>query len=113
MDQEEIRLQSRCFLWHWNHFPQYRRLLHANNNNSENKIKGNQNKAIGVVAGVSDHEYNFKGRTYFFEFKTATGTQSPEQKEFQERVTQHGFEYHIIRSVDRFKELITEIHLRA
>ena len=113
MNQLELKLQATCFQWYWNHFPQYRRLLHANNNNSENQIKGNQNKAIGVVAGVADMELNFMARTYFFEFKTATGTQSPEQKEFQERVTQHGFEYHIIRSFEAFKATIHEIHLRA
>ena len=111
--ESEDQFQAACYIWHHNTFPQFRKLLHANNNNSENRIKGNQNKAKGVVPGVADLEYNFHGITYFLELKIKGRTQSDDQIKFQELMSQHGFPYHIIRSLDRFKELITEIHLRA
>jgi hypothetical protein len=40
------------------------------------------------------------------EFKTETGTQKPEQKDWEEIITKQGFEYHIIRSFEQFQQLI-------
>lgn len=104
----EGALQALCFQWHWNTYPDERGLLHANNNNSENAIKGNLNKAIGVVQGVADMEYNVKGRTVFIEMKTPSGTQSKAQKTFQALVESQGFPYHIARTFDEFKNLINK-----
>ena len=102
----ESALQAMCFQWHWNTYPNQRGLLHANNNNSENAIKGSLNKAIGVVQGVADMEYNINGHTVFIEMKTVNGTQSKAQKAFQSVVVSHGFPYHIVRSFEEFKTLI-------
>ena len=109
MNQSELVLQSRLFMWHWNNYPHERGLLHANNNNSENRIKGNQNKAIGVVAGVADLEYCKGGKTVFIELKTDTGTQSPKQKQFQALVESEGFRYEVVRSFEQFQQLIREV----
>jgi len=104
--QSELVLQSTCYIWFHNTYPNERGLLHANNNNSQNAIKGNQNKALGVVAGVSDMEYFKSGQMYFLEFKTPEGTQSKAQKEFQRQVEAEGGIYLIIRSFEQFKEFI-------
>lgn len=106
MEKSELALQSQCHLWHWNNFPAERGLLHANNNNSYNAIKGNQNKALGVVKGVADMEYCKNGKTLFLELKTEAGSQSPEQRQFQALVEREGFIYLIIRSFEEFREAI-------
>lgn len=108
----EMQLQAKCFEWFWNTFPNERGFLHANNNNSYNAIKGNQNKALGVVAGVADMEYlATDGRMVFIEMKTSTGAQDPKQKIFQIKVESRGARYVIIRSVEEFQGLMGEYQL--
>jgi len=109
MNNDELKLQAQCFQWHWNTFPNERYLLHANNNNSVNAIKGNQNRSIGVVAGVADMEYYRGGKVVFIELKRGNGRQSDKQREFQKRVEAEGIRYEIIRSLEEFKELIRAI----
>lgn len=109
----EEKIQSACFVWHWNTFPQERGLLHANNNNSENEISGNRNKAMGVVAGVSDMEYFKNGRTTFIEFKRPGEVQSPKQRLFQEKVEAEGGRYEVVTSEEQFKALINELQNAA
>ena len=104
----ELKMQAEFFQWHWNSFPEERGMLHANNNNSENRIKGSFNMAIGVVPGVSDMEYMTNGRVVFIEWKTPTGTQSEAQKKFQTQVEAQGFEYVIFRSVEQAKNFVDE-----
>ena len=104
--QSEGALQQTAFVWHWNSFPDERGLLHANNNNSQNAIKGALNKAMGVVKGVADMEYCKNGKTLFMELKTATGYQSPEQKRFQALMESEGFEYVVVRTFEEFQSAI-------
>lgn len=107
MKNEELKLQAQCFQWHWNTFPQERGLLHANNNNSQNAIKGMMNRSIGVVPGVADTEYAAPaGLTVYMEFKTPTGVQSEAQKDFQRKVEARGHKYYIIRSFEQFQQII-------
>ncbi len=113
MKQSELALQAACHQWHWNTFPGERGLLHANNNNSQNAIKGNLNKAIGVVKGVADMEYCKARKTIFIEMKTDEGSQSPAQRDFQSLVESEGFRYEVVRSLYQFQSLITEIQQDA
>lgn len=104
----ELRTQADFFIWHWNTFPNERGLLHANNNNSENAIKGNQNMSIGVVAGVADMEYIVNGTVIFIEWKTDIGRQSEKQKKFQVLVESQGFKYVVLRTLEEGKQLVYE-----
>jgi len=104
--QTEIQLHSSCFQWHWNNFPNERGLLCYNLNNSANKIQGNQNKSLGLIKGRSDMVYYKNGKALMIEFKTEDGIQSNEQKQWQKIITENGFEYHIIRDLTQFKNLI-------
>jgi hypothetical protein len=113
LKQAELKLQQQCFIWHWNTYPQERGLLHANNNNSENAIKGAMNRSLGVVAGVADMEYNRGSVTVFIEFKSEGGSQRKEQKHFQSQVEAEGFPYHIVRSFQQFKDLIHAYQQKA
>ncbi|WP_018622046.1 nuclease [Spirosoma luteum] len=108
MDKSELAMQAEMFQWHWNKHPHERGLLHANNNNSSNMITGNLNKAVGVVKGVADMEYNKAGTTVFIELKTSTGQQSPEQRRWQAMVESEGFRYVVIRSLIEFQALIQQ-----
>jgi hypothetical protein len=106
--ESEIKLQSQSFLWHWNNYPNERGLLCYNLNNSANKIQGNQNKALGLIKGRSDMVYYKKGKAIMLEFKTETGTQSKDQKEWEQRIKSEGFEYRIIRNFEDFLSIINE-----
>lgn len=51
----EARIQSECYTWFWNNFPQYRRLLfHIPNGGKRTKIEASRLKAMGVLPGVPD-----------------------------------------------------------
>lgn len=108
MKNQELKAQSDFFVWHWNSFPAERGFLHANNNNSENAIKGSFNMSIGVVPGVADMEYVTNGTVIFIEWKSSTGTQSQAQKDFQAKVESQGFKYVILRTVEEGKQLVYE-----
>ena len=76
-------------------------------NNPRNAIDGNRLKAIGLIKGVSDMLYLRDNLPPLcLEFKTAIGTQQPEQKEWQRVAESTGSEYRIIRSMEEFCEAI-------
>lgn len=66
-------------------------------------------KAEGALKGVSDLIMIIPSGTYYLEAKTATGVQSPEQKEFEQKVKANNHQYHIFRSFDEFKGLVGSI----
>ncbi len=82
----------------------------------------NQNQyhlvSIGVLSGVSDliviHRtaQAVASVTLFVEVKTPTGSQQPKQVAFQQRVTELGYAYIVVRSVDEFKQYINALEQR-
>lgn len=105
----EAQIQAACVTWLWNTYPQTRGLFFAVNNNSEHVARAMNRKAVGLVAGVSDTIFLWKGTAYLIEFKTPTGKQSPKQKEWEAKVNEAGFDYRIVRSLEGFKQLIEGI----
>lgn len=64
-------------------------------------------KATGLLSGVSDLiVFLPNGKMLFVELKLQNGRQSDNQKDFEKRVDDLGYPYHIIRSLEQFKELI-------
>ena len=102
MNKAEERIQQEIFTYHWNTYPEERKLLFMVNNNPKNKIDGARLKSLGLVAGVSDLIYvNPRDcKVYFVELKTPKGRQDPEQIIFENKVTALGFKYLLIRSLD-------------
>jgi len=49
------------------------------------------------------------GKTIFIEVKTPTGRQSRQQRAFQKRVEELGFEYIIARNLEDIKRLVEEV----
>jgi hypothetical protein len=80
------------------------------NGGNRNKIEAMKFKATGLLAGVSDLIVILpNGILLFVELKTDSGTQQPNQIDFQNLVTNLGYQYHIIRSIDEFRNLITSL----
>ncbi len=101
---------SKCHIWLWNEYPDLRFCCwHIANERKTNKIQGAQLKAKGVVAGVPDYVVNYKGKTYYFEFKTDIGYLTKQQKILHESLNKQGFEVYVIRSEEEFKSKIKEI----
>ena len=64
---------------------------------------------MGVVSGVADLLFIYKGKLYAFELKTDIGTQSDKQIWWQGVVTKHGVTYYIVRSEEEFFSFFDKI----
>lgn len=111
--QPEAKIQASCVEYLWNNYPETRGLyIHIpNEGNRSSRMDGAIRKALGLVAGAPD-TFLFMARGHYFglaiEYKTETGIQSEEQKAFQCRLERQGYKYCLCRSLDQFKEIITE-----
>lgn len=107
----EDNLQSKCYQWFWNTYPNHRRLLfHVPNGGFRTKVEAARFKAMGLLAGVPDLLLlQAPARLYAFELKTSTGRLSPEQAKLHETWAVAGVEVQIIRSLDEFQQAIKTI----
>lgn len=107
MKREEDILQAEIIVWYSREYGRtHDKCLFHVNNKAKNAIEGNRMKAMGVKTGVSDLALITSEGTIYIELKTATGTQSKDQKEFQRQVESLGQKYYIVRSLDDFKKII-------
>lgn len=116
--QSEDKLQATCFQWANNnyclkHHKPRLSIFSVPNGGTRNKVEVMTLKSTGLKAGVSDLIALFPGKAVFFELKTETGRQSPEQIDFQTVVEALGFEYHLIRSFDQFKKTFAQLAKNA
>ena len=103
----EDKLQAECFQWAWNNFPELRKLFFAvpNETGKKNPIQQARAKAMGLVAGVADLVFvGGKKPILFVEMKLPSGSQSPEQKVFEKKVSERGLDYILIRDFETFKK---------
>lgn len=110
--ESESRLQSECFAWFWNTYPEYRGLMfHVPSEGNRNSvIDGGRRKAMGIVAGVADLIFmlpRHECHGLCIEMKTEIGKQSDKQKEWERKVTEQGYHYQVIRSLSEFKTCVT------
>lgn len=111
MEQTEDFIQQSMVIWFNNNYclrnQQPRCLIMAIPNGGRRDAREAKTfKNTGLLPGASDLEVIIPGKNLYVEVKTKIGTQSIEQKEFEIRVKELGFEYHLVRSLDEFKELI-------
>lgn len=109
----EMKLQAACVLIAWNDFPETRKLLfHVENEDSHgNSIRGAIRKAQGIVSGVSDLILLIprgKWHGLMIEMKRHDGSQSPNQREWEQLVKAQGYRYEVIRTEEDFRALLTE-----
>ena len=78
------------------------------NGGSRNVIEAKKLKATGTLRGASDLIVNFPNKVVYIEVKTDVGVQSDAQKDFQSRIEDLGFDYHIVRSLEDFNNKIMQ-----
>lgn len=110
------QLIAKCFQWHWNTFPEERRMLFGVNNNvsagltkQQQIIEGNKNKAKGVVAGVLDLGYILPYRMAWLDAKIGNDTLSKEQMDFIEKAESRGQLCLTFSSFEEFQEIIHKL----
>ena len=65
-------------------------------------------RKMGLLRGVSDIIVVMPNRVLFIEFKSADGSQSLDQKRFQQKIERMGYTYAVIRTIKEFKDLIND-----
>lgn len=105
------QLVAECFQWHWNAFPEERRMLYGVNNNSYNKIEGNKNKAKGVVPGVLDFCYILPcfNTCAYLDAKVGKDTLSNEQIDFVNKCSKRGIKCFVFSSLEEFQKIINNL----
>jgi hypothetical protein len=110
LPHSENKIQSDCFQWFHNSFKHLRGLLfHVPNGEYRDMATANRLKAMGVVPGIPDLIFNYRGRTYFIEMKKPGGKPSKEQIKIHDILDQHRFTVWIVDSLEGFKKLINII----
>ena len=101
----ESNIQQNCFIWFHNNFTRLNLgvMFSVANESTYNNRKF---KNTGVLPGVSDTIVVLPDKVIFVEFKTSTGKQSEAQINFENKVTELGHEYILIRNLDEFKRYI-------
>lgn len=90
------------------HKPRYV-IFSCPNGGTRNSFEASRLKASGVLSGVSDLIVLLENKTLFIELKNGSkGSQSKNQKDFEIRVTELGFNYYLVRSLEGFKKVIDE-----
>jgi hypothetical protein len=103
-------MQADCFQWHWNTYPNERRMLYHVQQKAKNAVEGARFKALGVVRGPSDLVLIVYGMVIFIELKLPGKTQHEEQIDFERKCTERGHLYLIIRSFMAFKYFINKLY---
>lgn len=111
----EGRIQSECFVYFHNTYPEHRGLYfcvpNENSRTDSNSATGAIRRAMGVTAGVADSLMLIprgKWHGLCVEYKREDGYQSQAQKDWQSKVEAQGYRYEVVRSLEQFKELIKE-----
>lgn len=111
MTAEDV-IQQECVIWFRNnyglkhHNPRY--VLFSVPNSGKDKKEQLYKKNTGMLAGVADLILLLPNeKCVFIEMKTAKGTQKEAQEAFEKDVKALGFEYYLVRSLEQFKELIS------
>jgi hypothetical protein len=98
-------LQTECIAEFRNQFERYRTgvIIPVPNELARKR------KDIIIKEGCSDLILVFNNKVIFCELKVGFNKQQPNQIDFQNLVTNLGYQYHIIRSIDEFRNLITSL----
>lgn len=106
----EENLQQQIVIWFSNNYclktHDPRCCIFSVPNDSSNFMETKRKVNTGLLKGVSDLIVIMPNKMMFVELKTEIGVQSAVQKDFEQRITALGYEYHVIRSLAQFKEII-------
>jgi len=110
----EDKIQQEIVTWFTNNFCLKHHsprsiILSIPNGGFRNKIEAMKLKATGLLPGASDLIIIHKGKIYFIELKDEKGTQQPNQKDFEKRVNDQGYDYLIFRDLLGFQNFILSL----
>ena len=109
--EEEHRIQCACVKWFRLQYPKMSHNLFAVPNGSKrDPVTAAKLKAEGVLSGVADIIFLKPNRFYgglLIELKTPKGRQSDSQKLWQSKITEDGYKYVVVRSIEEFMTEIT------
>ena len=109
MSYIESKIQQSCVQWFRLAYREPKYLIFAvPNGGRRGKIEAGIMKGEGVRAGVADLVVMTDNKLFFVEMKTEakSSRQTDTQKEFEQIVSNLGFNYYICRSFDEFKTII-------
>ena len=104
----ENQLQQQIIIWYKNNYQIHGKglIFSVPNGGSRHILEAKTLKSTGQMAGVADLIIlKPNGKTIFVELKVEKGIQSEVQKVFQSKVEALGFEYHLIKSLEQFKQI--------
>jgi hypothetical protein len=107
----ESIIASQCFIWAWNNYPSTRYcLFHIANEAKRSIIDASKQKAMGLLSGVPDYGFVWKGNTYYFELKTEEGKVSENQKKVHNAFENQGVNVTVGHSFEDFKSWFLKIY---
>ena len=111
MKQLEDNLQAACVEWFRFQYP-HLVIFSIPNGGRRNKIEAAKLKRTGVLAGVADLCILYSDGGYpmglFIEIKVEGRKQTDKQIEFEKRISQYGYYYHVCRSIEEFMNVVNE-----
>ena len=108
--KSEIALMQAMYMAFWNNYPELRGLLfRVENERKRSRFRQQEAKSTGIVSGVSDFVFFYRGSAWAIEVKRPGGKQSEKQRKWQELVESQGIRYYIVESVEEFEEVVEEI----
>ena len=106
----EDQIQADIFQYAWNHLPQTRRLLFAVPNGGNRDIReAKKLQATGVVPGIPDLIFVWKGRAYGIEVKKISGHVSANQQKVHETWAEDGAPVYVVWSAIQGIKVIEDI----
>lgn len=95
----EIKIQTESCQWLWHYRPETRRCLyHVANEGDRSVMELQMLTAAGMIGGIQDLHFLWKGKTYLLEVKTKEGMVSPAQKCVHAAHKAQGFDTYLFRS---------------
>lgn len=117
-DLSHNQLQQKCWQYLWNKYPESRYTCWHTKNEAipypgETKkqyiIRRSQDKAIGLLPGVLDLVFYWKGVLHAFDMKVGKDKLSDEQRRFIDSITKQGGKVYEINCLDDFINATKEI----
>lgn len=87
-------------------------VVHASLNEEPDAIRRIHNALMGACPGFADLVVLTQGQTIFFEVKSDTGRQDPDQVKFERAVAAQGFRYFLVRSINDVMDALRLLEVR-
>lgn len=108
----EHKLQSACVRWYRIQYPKMKHnLFSVPNGGKRDAATAAKLKDEGALAGVADLILLKSNRFYgalLIEMKTPEGRQSESQKDWQQKITNDGYKYVVVRSFEDFQREVRQ-----